>query len=109
MSCRVDTSPLIAGSCVVSLYAGLGVTGSELRATTGAGASGAGLLFNDWDTGDDAKEFRALLVTAPSSGALTLNEDGTFSLTGAADGSYSLTYRLFVDGADLGTASASIA
>lgn len=108
MSCRVDTSSLIAGACIVSLYDGLGITGAALRSVTGAGGSGAGLLYNDWDTGDDAKEFRALLVTAPSSGVLTLNEDGSFSLIGAADGSYSLTYRLFVDGADLGTAAAGI-
>lgn len=108
MSCRVDTSPLIAGACVVSAYDGLGITGAALRAATGTGGSGAGVLYNDWDTGDDAKEFRALLVTVPSSGTLTMNEDGSFSLTGAADGSYSLVYRLFVDGVDLGTSTASI-
>lgn len=108
MSCRVDTAPLISGACVVSLYDGLGITGAALRSATSTGGTGAGLLYNDWDSGDDAKEFRALLVTAPSAGTLTLNEDGSFSLAGAADGTYSLTYRLFVDGADLGTASASI-
>lgn len=108
MSCRVDTSPLIAGACVVSAYDGLGISGAALRAATGSGGSGAGVLYNDWDAGDDAKEFRALLVTAPSSGALTMNENGSLSLTGAADGSYSLVYRLFVDGADLGTSTAAI-
>lgn len=108
MSCRVDTSPLIAGACVVSAYDGLGITGAALRAATASGGSGPGLLYNDWDAGDDAKEFRALLVTAPSAGTLTLNEDGSFSLVGAPDGTYSLTYRLFVDGADLGTATAAI-
>lgn len=108
MSCRVDTSPLIAGTCVVSAYDGLGITGAAMRTGTGTGGSGAGLLYNDWDSGDDAKEFRGLIVTPPSSGTFTLNEDGSFSLVGAADGSYSVVYRLFLDGADMGTATASI-
>lgn len=108
MSCRVDTSPLIAGACVVSLYPGLGIDGATMRATTGTGAHGPGLLYNDWDAGDDAKEFRALIETPPAAGTFTPYEDGSFTLAGAADGSYSVVYRLFVDGADLGTATSTI-
>ena len=109
MTCRVDTS-LIAGACVVG-DRGLGVLGSVIRATTGpsSGPHGAGYLYNDWqDSSDDGKEFRGLIVTPPSAGTFSAYEDGSFSLVGAPDGSYSFVYRLYVDGADLGTATASI-
>lgn len=98
--------PLIADSVVYG-DPGLGVLGSVIRATTATGPHGAGLLYNDWDAGDDDKEFRALVVTPPASGTLSVNEDGSFTLGGAADGTYTLVYRLFVDGVDLGTATAT--
>lgn len=98
---------LIASSVVYG-DPGHGVLGSVIRATTATGAHGPGLLYNDWDNAsDDTKEFRALIVTPPASGALFVFEDGSFTLAGAADGSYTLTYRLFVDGADLGTTTAT--
>ena len=87
---------------------GLGVTGAVIRATTATGANGAGLLYNDWDAGDDAKEFRALIVTPPSAGTFLAYEDGSFSLASAPDGSYSIVYRLFADGVDLGVATAIV-
>ncbi len=98
---------LIASSVVYG-DPGLGVLGSVIRATTATGAHGPGLLYNDWDNAsDDNKEFRALIVTPPASGTLFAFEDGSFTLAGAANGIYTLTYRLFVDGADLGTATAA--
>lgn len=107
MSAACFDAPLIAGAALFGA-AGLGVSGAAVRAATAAGAHGPGLLYNDWDAGDDAKAFRALVVSAPSSGALFVHEDGSFTLTGAADGSYAIGYRLFVDGIDLGLASAAI-
>ena len=107
MTCRVD-STLIAGACVVG-DRGLGVLGSVIRSTTGTGVHGAGYLYNDWASGDDGKEFRGLIVTPPASGTLVAYEDGSFDFTASGDGSYSFTYRLFVDGVDLGTATASFA
>lgn len=106
MTCRVD-STLIAGACVVG-DRGLGVLGSVIRADTAAGTHGAGYLYNDWEAGDDAKEFRGLIVTPPASGTLVAYEDGSFDFTAPADGSYSFTYRLFVDGADAGLAFVGI-
>jgi hypothetical protein len=103
MSVRVDTSSLIAGAVVVG-HRGLGVPGSVIRATTATGTHGPGLLYNDWDPGDDAKEFMALIVTPPSSGNLFVDENGAFSLTDAPDGAYSLVYKLVADGVDQGNA-----
>lgn len=107
MKARYDV-PWIAGKAIYG-NSGLGITGAVMRATTGTGTHGAGILYDDWDnSGDDAKEFRALIVTHSASGDLFVYEDGSFTLTGAPDGSYTLTYRLFVDGADLGTATETI-
>lgn len=107
MSVRVDTTSLIAGACVVG-NRGLGVLGAVIRATTATGTHGHGYLYNDLTGADDAKEIRGLILTAPSAGTFAANEDGSFTLTGAADGTYSFSYRLFADGADLDTATGSI-
>lgn len=87
---------------------GLGVLGSVIRATTGTGAHGSGYLYNDWTPGDDAKEFRGLIVTPPASGTFIAYEDGSFELSGAADGAYSFVYRLYVDGVDLGLTTSTV-
>lgn len=103
-----DSSQLVSGKWVSSAYAGHGIAGAAMRATTGVGGSGPGVLYNDWDSGDDAKEFRWLIEQIPGGGQFKPSEDGSFSLTGAPDGAYSAVYRLFVDGADLGTATVSL-
>lgn len=107
MSCHVSTTSLISGACVVG-QRGLGVLGSTVRSETATGSHGAGYLYNDWASGDNAKEFRGLIVTPPSAGTFFAYENGSFDLTGAPDGAYSFVYRLYVDGADLGTATASV-
>lgn len=103
MSCRVDTSSLITGACVVG-NRGLGIVGAEIMATTATGDDGAGFLYNDLTSADDAKEIRGLIVTPPSSGTFTAYEDGSFSMTGTS-GAFSFTYQLYVDGVAVGTAS----
>lgn len=106
MSLRISPTPLIAGAVVVG-NTGLGVLGSAVPSSGDAGAS---YLYNDLTLpADNNVEVRGLIVTPPSAGAFFAFEDGAFTLTGAADGSYSFVYRLFADGVDLGTATASIA
>lgn len=104
MKWRSDTAQLIAGKWVSSAYPGHGVLGSVLRATTGTGDHGAAPLYDDWDSGDDSKEFRLLIERWPTSGTLTPAEDSVLSYVGESD--YA-TGRLFVDGADLGTETIS--
>ncbi|MBB4844989.1 hypothetical protein HNP55_003535 [Paucibacter oligotrophus] len=88
---------------------GLGVLGAVIRASTGSGAHGPGYLYNDWDgVADDAKEFRGVIETAPALGTLLAAEDGSFTFSGAPDGAYSFSYRLYVDGVDLGLASVAL-
>ena len=104
-SLRVDTAELISGAYVIG-DVGLGVLGSAVPST---GQHGPSYLYNDLVMPDDAgKEIRGLIVTAPSAGTFFAFEDGSFTLTGAPDGTYTFTYRLFVDGVDLGTATATI-
>ncbi|UDF33516.1 UNVERIFIED_ORG: hypothetical protein LHJ69_12870 [Shinella sp. XGS7] len=83
--------------------------GSVIRANTAAGQNGAGILYNDVDgAGDDAKEFRALILGGAPAGAVFF-EDGSFDIpAGTANGVYPVSYRLYVDGEDLGTTTATI-
>jgi len=100
MSWLSDSTPLVSSGWMSSLYEGHGVLGSAIP---------AGSVFeNDFDSGDAAKEFRAVWLTTPSSGTFTPYEDGGFTLSGAADGSYTASYELYVDGVDLGSATVSI-
>lgn len=105
MSLRIDTTELITGAYVIG-ETGLGVLGSAVPST---GEHGASYLYNDLSLpADNDKEMRGLIVTPPSDGTFYAWEDGSFSLIGAADGEYTFTYRLFVDGVDLGTADVEI-
>ncbi len=105
MSIRCDTSSLISGAIVCG-DRGLGVLGSQIPSS---GDSGAGYLYNDLSIpSDNGKEVRGLIVSAPSSGSFFAYEDSSFEFSGAPDGLYSFTYRLFVDGEDLGTAVSTL-
>lgn len=85
---------------------GLGVLGSEVPST---GTHGPGYLYNDLTFPADAnKEVRGVILTVPSSGTFFAYEDSSFSLIGAADGSYTFTYALYVDGAYMGDATGYI-
>lgn len=109
MSCRVDTAPLLAGACVVSLYAGHGVRGDQVPST---GTHGPSPIYNDLALpADAAKEYRWGIVTPPAVGTLVVYEDGSYAYTppgGTVDLTATYTYRLWQDGADLGTATESI-
>lgn len=107
MAIRVDSASFSGtGICVGGT--GLGLKGSVIRATTATGTHGPGLLYDDWDSAaDDNKEFRAFITSWPAGATLFVHEDGSFSLTGA-DGSYTIGYRLDIDGASQGTTSETV-
>lgn len=107
MSCRVYSvgNDLIAGACVVG-NRGLGVLGSQVPSS---GADGPGYVYNDLVLpADAAKEVQGLIITPPAAGTFTAAEDTSFALVGAPGGTYTFVYRLFVDGADLGTGTGTI-
>lgn len=109
MSWRSDSAQLLVAGWVSSAYAGHGITGAAMRAATATGGSGPGLLYNDWDSAaDDGKAFRALITGGAPAGAL-FYEDGSFTIpAGTADGTYSIGYWLYVDGADMGATTATV-
>lgn len=89
--------------------AGLGVLGSAIRSGTSTGPHGSGYLYNDWQgPSDDPVEMRGLVITPPASGVFVAQEDGSFTLTGAADGVWTFTYRLYADGVDRSLATSII-
>src|SRR2546429_470587 len=69
----------------------------------------AGVLANDSDV--DGDSLSALLVSQPTHGTLTLNSDGSFSYTPAANyhGTDSFTYKANDGQADSGIATVNIA
>lgn len=101
MSIRVDSSSLIAGKTVVSLYAGHGIQAQNIPAV---GENGAGYLYNDIAEYSFAAtdEMRGQILTLPTAGTLTVYEDSSFDFTGAPDGVYSFTYRGFRNGVSYG-------
>lgn len=105
MSLRVDSASLIAGALVCG-NRGLGVLGADVPSS---GDNGPGYLFNDLSLPADAnREVRGLIVAPPAAGTFLAYEDSSFEFYGAPDGVYSFTYRLFVDGSDLGTADVEL-
>lgn len=105
MTWRAETAQLIPGRWVAG-DRGLGVQGFDVPST---GTDGPSFLYNDLELpGDELVEIRGHILTVPSAGTFLAYEDGSFTLIDAPDGDYSFTYRLYVDGVDLGTAVAYI-
>lgn len=106
MSWRSDSSQLFAGKWTSSLYAGHGIHAQNIPST---GTSGAGYLFNDIAAQGMAAtdEVRGEILTWPSAGTLTVNEDSSFSFS-APDGSYNFGYRGYRNGASYGDYTAAL-
>lgn len=102
LSCRVDTSSLISGACVVG-NRGLGVLGADVPSS---GGSGAGYLYNDLNLPtENADEFYGLIASGPSGlTSFFAFEDSSFTATGP-DGSYSFTYTGYKNGTSYGSAT----
>ncbi len=100
MSLRIDSSEWISGALLIG-ETGLGVLGSAIPST---GDSGASYLYNDLSLPADAdKEICGRITAWPASGELVAYEDGSFEFSGAADGAYSFSYQLYVDGVATGS------
>lgn len=107
MSIRVDTTSLIAGALVVG-DRGHGVLAEDIPST---GEHGAAYAYNDLSLpADNGKEIRGLVTSPPGGAGLVsffAHEDTSVDLVVSADGIYSWTYELFVDGVSQGTAIAT--
>lgn len=96
MSLLADTTSLIAGSLVASVYPGLGAPGSAILAASSAGDSGAGPLAALGLSGNT--DYYWVVTSAPASGVLRIYEDGSFSHTSAADGPLPWTANVYANG-----------
>lgn len=89
-----DTQPLVSGF-VWGTHRGHGITSNEVP----TGFTNAALLLNDIDAGDPAgTEYRLQILTGTGQQYLKINEDSSFSFTGAPDGQYTGTQRVFKNG-----------
>lgn len=95
-SVRVDTTPLIAGACVVSAYAGHGIRGADVPSS---GAHGPAILYLGLVLPAEADdEFRALILTRPAGlTLLNIGEDSGLEAEGP-DGVYVGTWRGYKNG-----------
>lgn len=84
------------GVWLASLYPGLGATGAQILAASGAGEHGPGPLVND--SLDLSAEYWWWVVTPPVGATVVLTAEGQALLTAAADGSYPWTYKLKENG-----------
>lgn len=99
-SMRVDTASLISGAVVVGVR-GLGRRGEVIPVSS--------LAYPFLSLPADAgKEVRIQITTPPSQGTFVVDEDTTYTLTGAADGSYPIAFTLYLDGVSQGTKNATL-
>lgn len=107
MSLRFD-SPLISGALVFG-NTGLGISGATIRAQTATGTNGPGILYSGLSPADDSSEIRAFITSASGAGRLVVNENGSFVITGASNGSVTaFAVRVDVDGVSVGTATNTV-
>lgn len=83
----------------------VGVLAADIPST---GDSGASLLYNDIDAGDPTGcYYRVEILTQPNAGSLQVDENGAFSFTGAVDGTYTGTERVYKYSPSVGLLSAN--
>lgn len=96
MSLLADTTSMLPGCLVASIYPGLGAPASTIIAASSGGESGAGPLVGLGLV--DGTDYYWTITSLPASGALVIYEDGSFSHTGAADGSWPWSANVYADG-----------
>lgn len=85
----------------------VGLLASQIISETATGDNGAGLLYDE-ALANTNKQLRLNITSTPSSGSLFVYENGSFELTGAADGSYAISYQYFVDNVLGGSDTATV-
>lgn len=96
MSLLADTASMLPGCLVASVYPGLGAPASAIIAASSGGESGAGPLAGLGLV--DGADYYWTVTSLPASGLLQIFEDGSFSHTGAADGSWPWSANVYADG-----------
>jgi hypothetical protein len=98
---RFDADSWLPDGAVLYGEGGFGVLAEDIPS---GGESGPGYCYNDLDLpADTGREICGRIASWPAAGTLTAGEDTSFTFTGAADGTYSFTYQLYVDGVAVGS------
>lgn len=85
----------------------VGLLASQIISETATGDNGAGLLYDEAQV-NAGKQLRISITSSPISGSLFVYENGSFELTGAADGSYAIGYQYYVDNVLGGSDTATV-
>ena len=74
----------------------IGILASQIISETATGDHGPGLLYDE-ALANPGTYLRLDVTSYPASGTLTVYANGSFELTGAADGTYTIGYQYYVD------------
>lgn len=88
----------------------VGILAATIAANTATGDNGPGLLYDDsLLSGNSGKQLRCRITGYTGTlSALFVNEDGSFTLTGEADGSYTISYAVDADAVQVLTDTATV-
>lgn len=88
----------------------VGILTATIAANTATGDNGPGLLYDDsLLSGNSGKQLRCRITGYTGTlSALFVNEDGSFTLTGEADGSYTISYAVDADAVQVFTDTATV-
>lgn len=103
---RIASTPFYADGTVIASWSGWGVRGTSVPAT---GTDGPALTYPTLAPllpGAAASEVRMELLTLPASGLFTYFEDTSATLTGASNGAWFASFRVFIAEVDMGLATA---
>jgi len=98
-------SSLSAGSATGNF---IGLLASQIVAETATGDHGPGLLYDE-ALANPGHYLRLQVTSTPSSGTLTVYQNGSFDLIGAADGVYTIGYNWYLDDVFAGSDVATVA
>lgn len=85
----------------------VGIPAATIASQTATGPAGPGLLY-DTSLIYPSAQLRAVITAWPASGTLTVWENGGFTLTGAADGTYSAGFDIYANNIKVGSDTASL-
>ena len=88
----------------------VGILAATITSQTATGDNGPGLLYDESINPVNAgKQLRLVVTSPPSAGVFFAYENGSFDLSGAPDGSYSIGYNVLADNVLIGSDTATVA
>lgn len=106
MSWHCDSTELLPGAWLTSLYTGAGVRGADVPST---GTNGPSDLYPTLNLpADNDVEVSGRILTVPSAGTFVRQENGELEFSGAPAGNYSYSFGLYADNVFVGNVTNTI-